>query len=184
MLLSMEYVCIDAGTVALGVLGGERGCLDVASATRDLACICATIDNNGLTFVTPTFQELILERNGSFPNNITTELVELKVKDDFVLLYKIEATESSLTLSDFDYQGFLDAGGFGSIHIVTEKVTSALHAVKVLEVCTKSDFEVKRMMAEFQVIKEIAHPNIIYYKQYILANDRIYFVMSFMEGEI
>ncbi|XP_034486315.1 RAC serine/threonine-protein kinase [Drosophila innubila] len=88
-----------------------------------------------------------------------------------------------VTLENFEFLKVLGKGTFGKVILCREKATSKLYAIKILkkEVIIQKD-EVAHTLTESRVLKSTNHPFLISLKYSFQTNDRLCFVMQYVNG--
>ena len=88
-----------------------------------------------------------------------------------------------ITLEDFEFIKMLGKGTFGKVILCREKATSLLYAIKILkkEVIIAKD-EVAHTLTENRVLQNCRHPFITQLKYSFQTNDRLCFVMEYVNG--
>ncbi|KAH8399369.1 hypothetical protein KR215_008937 [Drosophila sulfurigaster] len=88
-----------------------------------------------------------------------------------------------VTLENFEFLKMLGKGTFGKVILCREKATSKLYAIKILkkEVIIQKD-EVAHTLTESRVLKSTNHPFLISLKYSFQTNDRLCFVMQYVNG--
>ncbi|XP_023035921.1 RAC serine/threonine-protein kinase [Drosophila willistoni] len=88
-----------------------------------------------------------------------------------------------VTLENFEFLKVLGKGTFGKVILCREKSTAKLYAIKILkkEVIIQKD-EVAHTLTESRVLKSTNHPFLISLKYSFQTNDRLCFVMQYVNG--
>ncbi|XP_032292637.1 RAC serine/threonine-protein kinase isoform X1 [Drosophila virilis] len=88
-----------------------------------------------------------------------------------------------VTLENFEFLKVLGKGTFGKVILCREKATAKLYAIKILkkEVIIQKD-EVAHTLTESRVLKSTNHPFLISLKYSFQTNDRLCFVMQYVNG--
>ncbi|XP_016979217.1 RAC serine/threonine-protein kinase [Drosophila rhopaloa] len=88
-----------------------------------------------------------------------------------------------VTLENFEFLKVLGKGTFGKVILCREKATARLYAIKILkkEVIIQKD-EVAHTLTESRVLKSTNHPFLISLKYSFQTNDRLCFVMQYVNG--
>ncbi|XP_068156686.1 RAC serine/threonine-protein kinase-like [Drosophila tropicalis] len=88
-----------------------------------------------------------------------------------------------VTLENFEFLKVLGKGAFGKVILCREKSTAKLYAIKILkkEVIIQKD-EVAHTLTESRVLKSTNHPFLISLKYSFQTNDRLCFVMQYVNG--
>lgn len=88
-----------------------------------------------------------------------------------------------VTLENFEFLKVLGKGTFGKVILCREKATAKLYAIKILkkEVIIQKD-EVKHTLTENRVLRNTNHPFLISLKYSFQTNDRLCFVMQYVNG--
>ncbi|XP_017083530.1 RAC serine/threonine-protein kinase [Drosophila eugracilis] len=88
-----------------------------------------------------------------------------------------------VTLENFEFLKVLGKGTFGKVILCREKATAKLFAIKILkkEVIIQKD-EVAHTLTESRVLKTTNHPFLISLKYSFQTNDRLCFVMQYVNG--
>lgn len=88
-----------------------------------------------------------------------------------------------VTLENFEFLKVLGKGTFGKVILCREKSTAKLYAIKILkkEVIIQKD-EVAHTLTESRVLKTTNHPFLISLKYSFQTNDRLCFVMQYVNG--
>ncbi|XP_018326395.1 RAC serine/threonine-protein kinase isoform X1 [Agrilus planipennis] len=88
-----------------------------------------------------------------------------------------------VTLENFEFLKVLGKGTFGKVILCREKATGRLYAMKILkkEVITQKD-EVAHTLTESRVLRSTRHPFLISLKYSFQTNDRLCFVMEYVNG--
>ncbi|OQV11393.1 RAC serine/threonine-protein kinase [Hypsibius exemplaris] len=88
-----------------------------------------------------------------------------------------------ITLDDFEFIKVLGKGTFGKVILCREKATRAIYALKILkkEVIIAKD-EVAHTLTENRVLQTCRHPFITQLKYSFQTNDRLCFVMEYVNG--
>ena len=97
---------------------------------------------------------------------------ELKfTADDFVSHRPREVAEF------YRVKDYIDEGGFGKVYLCEHKLTGAERAVKILNKSRWRKNENRRVVNEYNLLKELDHPNILH--MYDLFEDRIcYYIVA------
>jgi serine/threonine protein kinase len=183
-LCSVDWsIGIGFGSVSLGMFHGKWGNFDVVGSVRDFAFICSVAEDFGNIYSTRAFHDAAVRHN-SFPYGITIHPITLEMgKNNKIDFYKFQKSSFGMTLNDFEYEGFLDSGGFGSVHLARERHTSVQYAIKVVQFSKRQTMENRRtILTEFNVIHDMHHKNIVSYKHCVMNSSRVYFVMTCIRG--
>ena len=76
----------------------------------------------------------------------------------------------------------LGEGAFGEVRLCTHRVSHEQRAVKVLKKETMDEEEMKSMLNEIQILKNLDHPNIVKIYEYFEDSKRFYIVTDIIEG--
>ena len=86
-------------------------------------------------------------------------------------------------LSDFNIIKPLGKGNFGSVYLVTSKLTKKLYAMKeILTSKYKSQEEVNQVQKEIKLLENLRHPHVITYFNSFKENGNIYIVIEYING--
>lgn len=91
--------------------------------------------------------------------------------------------KKKVTFENFEFLKTLGKGTFGKVILCREKATSSLYAIKILkkEVIIKKD-EVEHTLTEKRVLQSTNHPFLISLKYSFTTEDRLCFVMEYVNG--
>nr|QBC41002.1 Akt [Chrysopa pallens] len=110
--------------------------------------------------------------------------------EDLSEKFSVQGTSSSkstgkrkVTLENFEYLKVLGKGTFGKVILCREKLTGRLYAIKILKkgVIMEKD-EVEHTRTENRVLRTTNHPFLISLKYSFQTNDRLCFVMEYVNG--
>jgi hypothetical protein len=170
-------VSVNTGNLYIGFLGNEKYCFDASGICRDIAITMASHNNENSMFISREFEPLI---HSVIPN--PEQLQRQFMKDERFGLYwlRYEGAVSGMQLQDFTYVGMLGKGGYGSVHLVTEKYTNENFAVKVI--ILKNSVMSRMIKRECIILQKMQHPNIVKFQYSFLTNNRLYLVMRYITG--
>jgi serine/threonine protein kinase len=168
---------LNFGKLYLGFLGNNLSCFDARGLTRDIAIAMASYNSENGLFISRKFEPFL---SGIVPS--ADLLHKQLMKDERFGLYwlKFDGTVSGMQLQDFSYSGFLGKGGYGSVHLVTEKFTNVKFAVKVIVL--KNSVMSRMMKRECIVLQKMQHSNVVKLQYSFLTNNRLYLVMKYITG--
>lgn len=88
-----------------------------------------------------------------------------------------------ITLDNFEFLKVLGKGTFGKVILCREKSSNHFYAIKILrkDVIIKRD-EVAHTLTENRVLQRVDHPFLTYLKYSFQTNDRLCFVMEYVNG--
>jgi hypothetical protein len=170
-------VSVNSGNLYIGFLGNDKYCFDASGFARDIAITMASHNNENSMFISREFEPLI---PSIIPN---PEAVHRQfMKDERYGLYwlRFDGAVSGMQLQDFTYMGMLGKGGYGSVHLVTEKYTNEKFAVKVIVL--KNSVMSRMIKRECIILQKMQHPNIVRFQYSFLTNNRLYLVMKYITG--
>ena len=86
-------------------------------------------------------------------------------------------------LDDFKIVKPLGKGHFGSVYLVTSKLTNKLYAMKEIQ-CSKykSQEEVNQVEKEIKLLENLRHPHVITYFNSFKQNGNIYIIIEYING--
>ena len=94
-----------------------------------------------------------------------------------------EKVDVGSKLSDFNIIRPLGKGNFGSVYLVTSKLTNKLYAMKeILTSKYKSQDEVNQVQKEIKLLENLRHPHVITYFNSFKENGNIYIVIEYING--
>jgi len=86
-------------------------------------------------------------------------------------------------LSDFNIVRNLGEGHFGSVKLVTSKLTNKLYAMKEIKASRyNSEEERKQVQKEIKLLENLNHPNVITYFNSFTENGNFYIVIEYING--
>ena len=86
--------------------------------------------------------------------------------------------------TDFEFLSVIGKGSFGKVYMANHKFENKIYAIKVLskEAIIKRN-EVKHIMAERNVlIRNLKHPFLVGLHYSFQSNDKLYFVLDYVNG--
>ncbi|XP_030375760.1 RAC serine/threonine-protein kinase [Scaptodrosophila lebanonensis] len=112
-------------------------------------------------------------------------IAEVELSDKFLVqgTTRTGSGVKKVTLENFEFLKVLGKGTFGKVILCREKATAKLYAIKILkkEVIIQKD-EVAHTLTESRVLKSTNHPFLISLKYSFQTNDRLCFVMQYVNG--
>ena len=86
-------------------------------------------------------------------------------------------------LSDFTVVKNLGEGHFGTVKLVTSKLTKKLYAMKELQLSRyKSEAQRKQVEKEIKLLENLHHPHVITYFNSFKENGNIYIIIEYING--
>ena len=76
----------------------------------------------------------------------------------------------------------MGCGKYGEVRKCIHKSTKVVRAVKILKKDKLDDLEIKRMMHDIEIMKELDHPNILKFYEYYEDLKRYYVVTELCSG--
>ena len=172
-------VSVSSGNVYLGFLGNRQACFDASGVARDVSMIMASHSSENGMYIAREFESLLPSIIPNTENHVTRHFTSDDHKYGFYWL-KFDGTVSGIQLQDFTYIGMLGKGGYGSVHLVTEKYTNINLAVKVIVL--KNSVMSRMIKRECIILQKMQHPNIVKFLYSFLSNNRLYLVMKYVTG--
>lgn len=104
-------------------------------------------------------------------------------EDDDGLGARSSKKKRKITLDNFEFLKVLGKGTFGKVILCREKSSNHFYAIKILrkDVIIKRD-EVAHTLTENRVLQRVDHPFLTYLKYSFQTNDRLCFVMEYVNG--
>lgn len=85
--------------------------------------------------------------------------------------------------TQYEIMRLLGRGGMGAVYLAKEPALDRLVAIKVLPPASRDDATRERFRREARTAARLTHPNIVPLYTFGEANDVMYFVMAFVQGE-
>ena len=86
-------------------------------------------------------------------------------------------------LSDFNIVRNLGEGHFGSVKLVTSKLTNKLYAMKEIKAARyKTEAQRKQVEKEIKLLENLHHPHVITYFKSFKEKDNIYIILEYING--
>ena len=122
-------------------------------------------------------------------DNLSAQTIEVNVEpnDADVLALTIDKGGEKINvgskLDDFKIVKPLGKGHFGSVYLVTSKLTNKLYAMKEIQ-CSKykSQEEVNQVEKEIKLLENLRHPRVITYFNSFKQNGNIYIIIEYING--
>ncbi|CAD6996390.1 RAC serine/threonine-protein kinase [Ceratitis capitata] len=113
-------------------------------------------------------------------------IAEVELRNSFSVQGTTKRTSGGVkkvTLENFEFLKVLGKGTFGKVILCREKATAKLYAIKILkkEVIIQKD-EIAHTITESRVLQTTNHPFLISLKYSFQTNDRLCFVMQYVNG--
>ena len=87
------------------------------------------------------------------------------------------------SLSDFNIEKKLGEGNFGSVSLVTSKITKKLYAMKEIKVSRyRSQKQFFQIIKEIKLLENIHHPHVITYFTSFIENNNFYIITEYING--
>ena len=85
--------------------------------------------------------------------------------------------------TDYEIIKTLGEGAFGQVHLVKNKITKSIRAMKVIKkIDTIVENNDQEVLNEINVLKKIDHPNIIKIFEFYIKNDNYYLITEYCSG--
>ena len=85
--------------------------------------------------------------------------------------------------SDFNIEKKLGSGNFGSVYLVSSKITKKLYAMKEIKISRyKNEDECKEVEKEIKLLENLHHPHVITYFTSFRENENFYIVTEYING--
>uniref|UniRef100_A0A7C5YZI5 non-specific serine/threonine protein kinase n=1 Tax=Ignisphaera aggregans TaxID=334771 RepID=A0A7C5YZI5_9CREN len=97
-----------------------------------------------------------------------------------------QKTPSNLCTGRYEIQKLIGEGGMGAVWLAKDIHTNNLVAIKVPKITgnpIKDDLNIKKIMVEAEVLKNLDHPNIVKYIDYFVEFQKPHLVMEYIDGE-
>ena len=151
---------------------------DVSGYARDIALAMASFQREGI-FSENKFSSELLQAAGirsSFYKHVLVNDSSKKME-----WLEINGDLSKLQLKNFDYVHMLGKGGYGSVHLLREKESGVLYAIK--SIALKDGVMISTMLKrECIILQMLQHPNVVSLKSSFISNSRFYMVMEYVRG--
>ena len=86
-------------------------------------------------------------------------------------------------LSDFTIVRNLGEGHFGSVKLVTSKLTKKLYAMKEIKIARyKTEAQRKQVEKEIKLLENLHHPHVVTYFNSFKEKDSIYIILEYING--
>ncbi len=76
----------------------------------------------------------------------------------------------------------IGSGGMGAIFKATDKITGHNVVVKGLHSFRRTDTNIKRFRKEAEILKQLKHPNIVSFIDYLTWEDELFIVLEYLDG--
>ena len=152
--------------------------LDLHGITRDMALAMSCFNHEGV-FISNLFSSELFQSAGMRSSVYVHACIPKSL--GYVWL-QIDGDLSQLQLlNSFEYICRLGRGGFGSVHLLREKDSGVLYAIKmvILKEGAAMSTLIKR---ECTILQMMQHPNVVSLKSSFLWKSRLYLVMSYVRG--
>eukprot|EP01035_Chromulina_nebulosa_P023532 gene23532-30511_t len=151
---------------------------DVSGYARDIALAMASFQREGI-FSENKFSSELLQAAGMRSSFYKHVLVDDSSK--VMEWLEINGDLSKLQLKNFDYVHMLGKGGYGSVHLLREKESGVLYAIK--SIALKDGVMISTMLKrECIILQMLQHPNVVSLKSSFISNSRFYMVMEYVRG--
>eukprot|EP01041_Mallomonas_annulata_P003802 gene3802-7567_t len=174
-------VGLNLGSVSIGFLGNSRYCFDISGAARNVACLMALSQSNGIIAASVLHKEIkamIVSEDAERIVSIPSRDISSSTRWLKVILNG--GVSSGLQLDDFEHICLLGKGGYGSVHLVREIASSTQYAVKVIP--RTGTEHAKMLQRELDILQKMKHRNVVNFKYCLLHKTRTYLVMSYIRG--
>lgn len=110
------------------------------------------------------------------------ELLYLK-DGDALFASRGEEFDKNSTLAEYEIEGRLGEGGFGSVFLAVHRRSKEKVAIKFLKSANVQAYEVDRLYSEAETLKNLRHKNIVKILNFLtLPGNQVAFVMEYLEG--
>lgn len=173
-------ISLHVGDVYIGFNGFQRYCLDMVGSARDITMTMASHNSEGL-FASRLFESEI-KRLKPVDYLVHQQTVSQSgISDSYWLC--VDGTLAGMHLDDFLWLGKLGEGGYGMVHLASEKYSKVRYAIKVIPLKQSNGLRMTNMMKqECLILQTMAHKNVVKLHYSFIDKEQLYLVMTYVKG--